>query len=64
MPSIEIKNFAKDADEVATPNNARVETVNLAGQRVMKLTVQPGWKRKLSGKAPWCNCGGYHHMSA
>ena len=37
MPSIEIKNFAKDADEVATPNNARVETVNVAGQRVMKL---------------------------
>ena len=44
MASIEIKNFATDADEVATPNNARVETVNIGGQRVMKLTVQPGWK--------------------
>jgi hypothetical protein len=44
MASIEIKNFANDADEVATPNNARVETVNVGGQRVMKLTVQPGWK--------------------
>ena len=44
MASIEVKNFAKDADEVSTPNNARVETVNVGGQRVMKLTVQPGWK--------------------
>ena len=44
MSSIEIKNFANDADEVATPNNARVETVNIGGHRVMKLTVQPGWK--------------------
>ena len=44
MPSLEAKNFSKDADEVSTPNNARVETVNVLGQRVMKLTVQPGWK--------------------
>lgn len=44
MSSIEVKNFGKDADEVSTPNNARVETVNVGGQRVMKLTVQPGWK--------------------
>jgi len=42
MSSIEIKNFATDSD-VSTPNNARVETVNIAGQRVMKLVVQPGW---------------------
>ena len=42
MGSIEIKNFAKDADEVSTPNNARVETVNIGGQRVMKLTIQAG----------------------
>ena len=27
MASIEVKNFANDADEVNTPNNARVETV-------------------------------------
>ena len=44
MASIEVKNFAKDADEVNTPNNARVETVNVGGQRVMKICVQPGWK--------------------
>ena len=39
MASLEVKNFSKDADEVSTPNNARVETVNVLGQRVMKLTV-------------------------
>ena len=42
MSSIEIKNFATDSD-VSTPNHARVETVNIAGQKVMKLVVQPGW---------------------
>ena len=42
--NLEAKNFASQADEVSTPNNARVETVNVLGQRVMKLTVQPGWK--------------------
>ena len=50
MASIEIKNFATDADEVATPNNARVESVNIGGQRVMKLTVQPGWKWSVDVK--------------
>jgi len=40
--SIEVKNFANDS-EVGTPNNARVETVNVGGQRVMKLVLQPGW---------------------
>ena len=44
MATVEAKNFSRDADEVATPNNARVETVNVLGQRVMRLTVQPGWK--------------------
>lgn len=44
MNMLEAKNFATDADEVSTLNNARVETVNVLGQRVMKLTVQPGWK--------------------
>ncbi len=44
MASLERKNFKTEADEVSTPNNARVETVNVLGQRVMKLTVQPGWK--------------------
>ena len=44
MASVEAKNFTTDADEVMTPDNARVETVNVMGQRVMRLTVQPGWK--------------------
>ena len=43
MSSIEIKNFA-NADEINEPNNARVETVNVGGQRVMRLHLQPGWK--------------------
>ena len=29
MGSIEVKNFQNDADEVSTPNNACVETVNV-----------------------------------
>ena len=33
MPSLEAKNFSEDADEVSTPNNARVETVNVLGQK-------------------------------
>ena len=44
MGSIEVKNFEKDATEVMEPNNARVEIVNIGGQKVMKLTCQPGWK--------------------
>lgn len=43
MSSIEVKNFAA-ADEVNEPNNARVETLNIGGQRVMRMTLQPGWK--------------------
>ena len=27
-----------------TPNNAKVEMVNVGGQRVMKISAQPGWK--------------------
>ena len=44
MASVEAKDFATQADEVMTPSNARVEMVNVGGQRVMKLTAQPGWK--------------------
>jgi len=44
MASVEAKDFATAADEVMTPNNAKVEMVNVGGQRVMKLTAQPGWK--------------------
>ena len=44
MKSLERKNFEKEADEVSIPNNARIKTVNAIGQKVIKLTVQPGWK--------------------
>ena len=44
MASVETKDFSTQADEVMTPSNARVEMVNVGGQRVMKLTAQPGWK--------------------
>ena len=44
MANLESKSFSEEADEISMPNNARVETVNVLGQRVMKLTIQPGWK--------------------
>ncbi len=45
MKSIEVKNFTTDADEVANPTDrAKVESVNVGGQRIMKITLQPGWK--------------------
>ena len=44
MASLETKDFATEADEVMTRNNARIEVVNVGGQRVMKLTAQPGWR--------------------
>ena len=44
MASVEAKDFATAADEVMPPSNARVEMVIVGGQRVMKLTAQPGWK--------------------
>ena len=44
MSSIEVKSFNKP-DEVNTAfNNAKMETVNVGGQKVMRLTLQPGWK--------------------
>ena len=44
MASIEAKDVATAADEVMTPNYARGERVNVGGQRIVKLTAQPGWK--------------------
>ena len=44
MTSAEAKDFTTQADEEMTPSNARVEIVNVGGQRVLKMTVQPGWK--------------------
>ena len=44
MSSIEVKSFSS-ADEVNTDfNNARIDAVNVGGQRVIQLTLQPGWK--------------------
>ena len=43
MASIDVKSFATDS-EVNEPNNARVEAVNVNGQRIMRLTLQPGWR--------------------
>ena len=42
MP-IEVKNFSS-ADEAKDMPNARIEAVNVLGQRVMKLTLSPDWK--------------------
>ena len=44
MSSIEVKSFS-NADEVNDSfENAKIEAVNVGGQRVMRLTLQPGWK--------------------
>jgi len=44
MSSIEVKSFS-NADEVNTDfNNARIDAVNVGGQRIIQLTLQPGWK--------------------
>ena len=44
MSSIEVKSFS-NADEVNTSfPNAKIEAVNVGGQRVLKVTLQPGWK--------------------
>ena len=44
MSSIEGKSFS-NADEVNDSfNNAKIEAVNVGGQRVNRLTLQPGWK--------------------
>lgn len=44
MSSIDVKSFAT-AEEVNNDfNNATIEAVNVGGQRVVRLTLQPGWK--------------------
>ena len=44
MSSVEVKSFA-NADEINDNfNNAKIEAVNVGNQRIMKLTLQPGWK--------------------
>ena len=44
MAGVEVKSFEK-ADEINDNfNNAKIEAVKVGNQRVMKLTLQPGWK--------------------
>jgi len=44
MNSVEIKQFAL-ADEVNESfDHAKIEAVNVRGQRVLRLTLEPGWK--------------------
>ena len=43
MP-IEVKNFSDGAGEAKDMPNARMEAVNVLGQRVVKLTLSPDWK--------------------
>ena len=44
MGTLECKDFPTQADEVMTPNNAKVELVNVGGHGIMKISAQPGWK--------------------
>ena len=41
---MECKDFSTQADEVMTPNNEKVEMVNVGGQRMMKISAKPDWK--------------------
>ena len=44
MSSVEVKSF-NNADEVNTNfNNAKMESVNVGGQRVIRINLSPGWK--------------------
>ena len=44
MSSIEVKSF-NNPDEVNTNfNNAKMESVNVGGERVIRITLHPGWK--------------------
>ena len=50
MSSIEVKSFV-DAEEINTSfNNAKIEAVNVGGQRVVRLTLRPGWKWSVDVK--------------
>ena len=43
MP-IEVKNFGSTADEAKDMPNARMEAVNVLGQRIMKLALSSDWQ--------------------
>ena len=44
MSSIEIKSFSEAEEINVSFNNAKISSVNVGGQRVMHLILQPGWK--------------------
>ena len=44
MSSVEVKSF-NNPDEVNTKfDNAKMESLNVGGQRVIRITLEPGWK--------------------
>ena len=43
MGILERRDFSTQAEEVMTPNKAKVEMVNVGGTRVMKISAQPGY---------------------
>ena len=44
MSSIEVKSFDNPDESNTSFNNAKMDIVKIADQRVMRLTLQPGWK--------------------
>ena len=44
MGSIEVKNFDNQNESNTSFNNAKMDIVKVGDQRVMRLTLQPGWK--------------------
>jgi hypothetical protein len=49
MAGIAKKNF-ESADEVRTPDKARIEVVDLGSSKAMRMTAQPGWRWSESVK--------------
>ena len=49
MAGIAHKNF-DSADEVRTPDKARIEVVDLGSAKAMRMTAQPGWRWSESVK--------------
>src|SRR6185369_10574674 len=49
MSGIAAKSF-DSADEVRTPDNARIDVVDLGSAKAMRMTAQPGWRWSESVK--------------
>ncbi|MDA0775421.1 MAG: cupin domain-containing protein [Proteobacteria bacterium] len=50
MKSIEVKSFSNADEVVDVHNNAYIQAVSVGGQRIVKLTLQPGWKWSVDVK--------------